>query len=198
MARNPYHFRYHDDALRGYSKLNLEQRGAYNTLLDLMYSEGGYIEECERRMAAEMGVSTRKYRSLRDQLIKAGKVYYPTAGFLSNRRVEEEIQRRTKRSVKAKESGAQGGRKKAENEALRATFSPQFAPAFDPRTDPRNSHELSENINEINEGLYQTSSSSRTKGNSSQNSQQEPQGVCGTSVASIDAFRKRQKSRSGY
>lgn len=163
MSKNPYHFRYHDDALRGYAKLTLEQRGAYTTLLDLMYSEHGFLEDNERLLAAEMMVSTRKYRSLRDALLKLGKLYVPHPGYLSNRRVDEEIERRTKRSMQAKENGKIGGQTKAENNAFRKRHSPQFDGDFRGRNDPRNSRELSENTNDFNKSGYQTSSSSRTR-----------------------------------
>ena len=119
MGKSPYHFRYHDDALRGYRKLTLEERGAYTTLLDLMYSEQDYLVENERILAAEMGVSTRKYRSLRDSLLRKGKIYYIDRGILSNRRFEHEMARRYERSVQAKLSGRTGGRKSGETRKLR-------------------------------------------------------------------------------
>lgn len=130
--RNLYHFRYHDDALRGYRELTLEERGAYTTILDLLYSDQEYLQDNERIIAAEMGVSTRKYRSLRDSLIRKGKIYFVSKGVLSNRRFEEEISERFKRSLSAQTQGKLGGRKKAENEKFR---------------------------NKINDGSYQTSSS---------------------------------------
>ena len=163
MSKNPYHFRYHDDALVGYKKLTLEQRGAYTTLLDLMYSEHGFLEDDERRLAAEMMVSTRKYRSLRDGLLKLGKLYVPHPGYLSNRRVDEEIERRTKRSMQAKANGRIGGQTKAENNAFRKRQSPQFDSELRGRKDPRNISELSEKSNDFNKTGYQTSSSSRTR-----------------------------------
>lgn len=119
MPKAPYHFRFHDDALRGYAKLDLEERGAYTTLLDLMYSDQGHIEDDERRLAAEMRISMRKYRALRDRLLAAGKLYVPVKGFLSNHRVELELQRRAERAAQARKNGEAGGRKKAENAKLR-------------------------------------------------------------------------------
>lgn len=119
MSRDPYHFRYHDDALRGYRKLSLEERGAYTTMLDLMYSDQEYLADNERIIAAEMGVSTRKYRSLRDSLMRKGKIYYVAEGIISNKRFEEEIQRREERRSSAQTRGKLGGRKKHENQKFR-------------------------------------------------------------------------------
>lgn len=126
MNKSPYHFRYHDDALRGYRKLSLEERGAYTTILDLMYSEQDYLVENERILAAEMGVSTRKYRSLRDSLLRKGKIYYVDRGILSNRRFEEEIARRHERSVQAKLNGRTGGRNSHEVKKKRSDFNKTF------------------------------------------------------------------------
>lgn len=126
MSREPYHFRYHDDALRGYRKLNLEERGAYTTLLDLMYSDMEFLTDNERIIAAEMGVSIRKYRSVRDSLILKGKIYYVDEGILSNRRFEDEVKKRYERKVSAQTRGKLGGRKKHENEKLRNKINEDF------------------------------------------------------------------------
>ena len=163
-SRHPYHFRFHDDALRGTFRLNLEQRGALITLLDLMYSAGGYLEECERRLAAEMGVSTRKYRSLRDQLIKCGKLFYICEGYLANHRVEEEIQRRTKRSIAAAENGRKGGHQKAENDAFRRRHSTGFSTDSEGRNIPRNTSENSDFLSKNNKGGWPTSGSPEPNG----------------------------------
>ena len=114
VDRMPYHKRYHDDALIGYRSLTLEQRGAYTTILDMLYSEGGFINDDERRIAAEMRISTRLWRSIRDQLVKAGKLYYPSPGKLSNRRFEDVMADYIKKSVQAKLNGRNGGRKSRE------------------------------------------------------------------------------------
>jgi len=175
MSRSPYHFRFHDDALRGYAKLSLEQRGAYTTLLDLMYSYQEYLEEDERRLAAELGVSMRKYRTLRDQLIRAGKLYYAAPGMLSNRRFEKEIARKYERSEKARLAGRTGGRKKAENRDFR---------------------------NEINESSKLNPSSSINQNKNNNGGASLTKGDCGTGDGEHDhlpshivQFRKRQRMR---
>ena len=48
MSSNPWHKRYHSDALNGYMGLSLEERGAYTTLLDLMYQSGEPVIDNER------------------------------------------------------------------------------------------------------------------------------------------------------
>ena len=118
--RNPFHQRYHDDWLSGCRNLTLEERGVYNTLVDLMYSGSNTIIDDDRRLAAEMGISARKYRSVRDSLLRKGKIYYYSEGRLSNRRFEEEITKREARSAAAQEAGRKGGMAKAKNTQIRS------------------------------------------------------------------------------
>ena len=165
-GKNHYHFRYHDDALRGYRMLSLEERGAYTTILDLLYSNGDYLQDNERILAAEMGVSTRKYRSLRDALMKKGKIYFVATGLISNRRFEEEIGRREQRAVQAKLGGRIGGRNKAENDKIR---------------------------NEINADVYPNSSSSIFQNkNPSESSVCNGR----SSVESLADFQRRNRARN--
>ena len=116
MSALPYHKRYHGDALTGFMSLTLEERGAYQTLLDMMYDRGGPLIDNERLLAGYMGCSTRKWRSLRSSLIEKGKIHITAEGQIGNDRAEKEIEKTTKTSRKLSESGAKGGRTRAENE----------------------------------------------------------------------------------
>lgn len=113
----PYHRRYHQDALQGYRKLDLEQRGAYSTILDLIYDEGGPIDYNERWLAGELNCTVGKARKLISQLIELRKIYLTAAGKISNHRCEQEIENSIKiskncaKSVKFREEKR---RKKAE------------------------------------------------------------------------------------
>jgi uncharacterized protein YdaU (DUF1376 family) len=114
MSARPFHKRYHSDALAGFMALTLEERGAYQTLLDLMYDRGGPIADNERLLAGYMGVSLRKWKSLRDDLIGKGKIHLTDEGLLSNSRVEKELENDVKTSRKHAENGLKGARKKHE------------------------------------------------------------------------------------
>lgn len=116
MSVTPYHKRYHSDALAGFMSLSLEERGAYQTLLDLMYDRGGPILDNERLLAGYMGVSLRKWKTLRESLIEKGKIYVTDDGLLSNSRVEKELENYAKTSRKRAENGLKGARKKIENQ----------------------------------------------------------------------------------
>ncbi|MBB3947070.1 uncharacterized protein YdaU (DUF1376 family) [Rhizobium skierniewicense] len=102
----PYHRRYHGDALQGYRKLTLEQRGAYTTILDLIYDEAGPIERNERWLAGELNCSLRKAKALLDELIALRKIFITAGGKLSNHRAETEIQNSLNISRKRAENGS--------------------------------------------------------------------------------------------
>lgn len=114
MSAQPWHRRFHSDALAGMLSLTLEERGAYQTVLDLIYDRGGPIADNERLLAGYMNVSLRKWRTLRASLINKGKISADD-GVLTNRRAEKEIENGVKTARKLAENGAKGGRKKAEN-----------------------------------------------------------------------------------
>lgn len=115
MSARPYHKRYHSDALAGFMALSLEERGAYQTLLDMMYDRQGALVDNERLLAGYMGVSIRKWKSLRETLIAKGKIHLTQDGLISNSRVEKELENDAKTTRKLAENGSKGGRKKYEN-----------------------------------------------------------------------------------
>lgn len=102
----PYHRRYHGDALVGYRKLTLEQRGAYQTIQDLIYDEGGPIEFNERWLAGELNCSLRKAKALLAELLELRKIYVTRDGKISNHRAEQEIGNALKISRKRAENGS--------------------------------------------------------------------------------------------
>jgi uncharacterized protein YdaU (DUF1376 family) len=99
----PYHRRYHQDALQGYRKLSLEERGAYTTILDLIYDEGGPIENNERWLAGELNCSLRKAKVLLESLLTMKKLFINVQGKISNRRAEAELENSLKISRKRAE-----------------------------------------------------------------------------------------------
>jgi uncharacterized protein YdaU (DUF1376 family) len=110
VSARPYHKRYHSDALAGFMSLSLEERGAYQTLLDLIYDRGGPIPDHERLLAGYMGCSVRKWRTLRDVLIAKRKITINSNGEISNSRAEKELENDAKTSRKLAENGLKGAR----------------------------------------------------------------------------------------
>lgn len=96
--------------------LSLEERGAYQTILDLIYDHGGPIADDERLLSAHMRCSMRKWRAIRGELLTKCKIRINRDGLLTNGRAEKELENSAKTSRTLAESGAKGGRTRAENE----------------------------------------------------------------------------------
>lgn len=111
----PYHRRYHQDALQGYRVLTLEQRGAYTTILDLIYDHGGPIDNNERWLAGELNCSLRKARALIAELVEARKLYITGRGQISNHRAEAELENALKISRTRAENASKREGKISEN-----------------------------------------------------------------------------------
>lgn len=79
-----------DAALTGMAVLSLEERGAYNTILDLIYSREGNLPDDERTIIRWMGGNVRTWRRIRRRLIDLGKLYVH-GGMLHNGRSDKEI-----------------------------------------------------------------------------------------------------------
>lgn len=77
-------------ALVGMSSLTLEERGAYNTILDLIYCHDGALEDDERGVSHMMQVERRVWRRLRLRLLSLGKLYVQD-GKIRNKRADTEV-----------------------------------------------------------------------------------------------------------
>lgn len=117
MSRMDWHPRYHGAALEGMRRLSLEERGAYTTLLDLMYERAGGVPDDERFISGWLGCSTRLWRSIRERLISAGKIRIE-GDLIVNDRAAEELRSQSVRSRKRAESGAKGGRTQNETKPV--------------------------------------------------------------------------------
>lgn len=108
MSSRPWFKCYPSDWLRGTRKLDPYQRGVYWDLCCLIYEAGGPIEDDETEIASELRITKRKWRAVRDALIKAGKLHV-VGGRLSNKRAEKVINscqnERKNRSEAAKKRG---------------------------------------------------------------------------------------------
>jgi uncharacterized protein YdaU (DUF1376 family) len=108
---NPWHKRYHSDALTGYRGLTLEQRGAYTTILDLLYDAGqDALPSSERWMAGQLDISVRKWRVIRDELAALGKLVVLPDGRITNNRYLRELGKKNALSDKRADAGAKGGK----------------------------------------------------------------------------------------
>ena len=104
---------YPDDWLAGTTELSLEEEGAYIRVCALIYSKNQPIPDNERWLAGACRVSLRKWTTLRQSLLDAGKITIED-GLIHQHRCEYELEKAAKRARKCAENGAKGGRKSAE------------------------------------------------------------------------------------
>lgn len=102
--------------LMGTMSLSFEQKGAYSIVLDLIYEKSGPIPDNDGWIAGVMGLSARKWRVLKNDLIEAGKISIEN-GHIWNVRAAEELEDRAKLSRKRADIGAKGGRTVSERSA---------------------------------------------------------------------------------
>jgi|HubBroStandDraft_3_1064219.scaffolds.fasta_scaffold00290_19 uncharacterized protein YdaU (DUF1376 family) len=78
-------------ALVGMANLTLEERGAYNTILDLLYCHDGSLVDDPQDIAKLMRVDIRTWKRLRIKLLETKKLYLSTDGRLHNERTDAEL-----------------------------------------------------------------------------------------------------------
>ena len=93
-----------DAALAGMAELTLEERGAYNTVLDLIYSQEGKLKDDDRYISGWLRCDIRVWRRIRRRLVELGKLYL-YAGCLHNKRADRELDAAQHRVLSAAEAG---------------------------------------------------------------------------------------------
>jgi len=114
MSARPWYKRFPGDFISGTALLTFEQKAAYSFLLDLMYLRGGPVPDQPQEISRIMGVSVRKWKGLRADLLVAGKIY-EFEGRLSNERVDRELPKNIAEGDVFVKSGRKGGEKRAES-----------------------------------------------------------------------------------
>lgn len=110
----PWYRRFPDNFIAGTVGLTLEEKGAYSLVLDLMYVRGGPVPDEPRYIAGVCNCSVRKWNAIRLRLLTLGKIHV-VDGYLTNDRVEKEIENSLKDAQERAENGSKGGNKTAEN-----------------------------------------------------------------------------------
>jgi len=77
-------------ALIGMMGLTLEERGAYNTILDLIYCRDGHLVDDPAEIVPWLGRDPRTWKAIRLRLLNKGKLYVDN-GCLHNERAAKEI-----------------------------------------------------------------------------------------------------------
>lgn len=110
----PWYKRNPADWLGATRELTLEERGAYNDLLELMYLRDRPIPDDPRFIAGQLGISPRKWGVIRQALIDADKVIL-RGDYISNDRFERDRNQSEKFKEAAVTWGHLGGKKRAAN-----------------------------------------------------------------------------------
>ena len=109
-AGRPWYQRNPSDFIVGTIGWDLELRGAYSLLIDMLNERDRPIPDDARFVAGCLNVTTRKWGQLRQRLIDTGKIIVLDDGCLSNPRFERERAQRHNEHEQAVENGRRGGR----------------------------------------------------------------------------------------
>lgn len=99
----PYYRRFPRDFIEGTIGMPFELKTTYAFVLDLIYMQGGELPDDARYIAGLLGVSVRKWKSLRQGLIDADKLVV-SGDFLTNHRAVSELESLAKLSRKQSEN----------------------------------------------------------------------------------------------
>jgi uncharacterized protein YdaU (DUF1376 family) len=97
-------------ALTGMASLTLEERGAYNTVLDLIYAHGGAVDDNDRFLAGWCRVDVRVWKRIRERLI-AEKKLYVNGSTLRNARADWVIDAALHKGLQARDAALSKGPK---------------------------------------------------------------------------------------
>lgn len=102
-------------ALEGMTELTLEEGGAYNIVIDLLYARDGDLPVDDAFFAKALRCRPQVWRRVRDSLITKGKLHYKTDGKLTANRVETELQSAAKLIANMSHLGEVSAQKRNKN-----------------------------------------------------------------------------------
>lgn len=114
--KNQWYKHYPLDFYHGTEDLSIEEIGAYQLMLNLIYARQGPVADNDKFIAGHMRVSTRKWRAFRKRLLETGKLFLED-GKLMNLRAQTELENCAKAARRQREHGAKGARTRDENRA---------------------------------------------------------------------------------
>lgn len=139
-------------ALNGMMELSLEERGAYNTVLDLIYSRDGNLPDDDRFIAGWLMVDVRVWKRIKKTLFDRKKLF-SEAGLIRNSRADVEVLAALSRVGSAREAGLISAASKAaksndevgKNNSLTSTDVPTGVPTTVP-TNHNHNHKEEESL----------------------------------------------------
>lgn len=114
----PWYKRSATDFILGTIGMDLETRGAYSLIIDMLNDRDRPLPDDARFLAGFLGVSVRKWAVIRTTLLAdPSKLYVNADGNLTNPRFEREREEREAEHQRSVEAGRKGGKKSAEQRA---------------------------------------------------------------------------------
>jgi uncharacterized protein YdaU (DUF1376 family) len=135
-----YYRRYPDAALAGMVMLTLEETGAYNIIIDMLYSRDGRLPDDDSMLCTALHCHGNKWHALKRRLIAKGKIWLAD-GFIKAKCVDAVI-----------EKAASASKRQRERVAKRWAEPAGKASETSEKTS-RNASEIVKNVNENNEPL---------------------------------------------
>lgn len=99
----PYYKAYPRDFIEGSIGMNLELKGTYRLVLDLIYMQGGQLPDDANYISGMLGCSIRLWKKNRELLLSSGKIYVEN-GVISNFRADSELESLAKLQTKQSEN----------------------------------------------------------------------------------------------
>lgn len=112
MGQIKWYKRDPERALKGMFGLNLEERGAYNTVLDLIYLRDGNLPDDDRFIAGYLGVDVRVWRRIKTRLIGLDKLFVKD-GLLRDEVADAVVDEALRRVGAARDAGNASAAKRA-------------------------------------------------------------------------------------
>lgn len=116
MGRRPWYKRFPSNWLGGVIMLTAEERGVYDTLLELMYDRWATIRHEPKELARICGTSLRRFNVIFDKLVQLKKVTL-VDGMISNERFEIQRGEEGNEAETFAENGRKSGKKRRDKSA---------------------------------------------------------------------------------
>ncbi|MEH6836041.1 DUF1376 domain-containing protein [Falsihalocynthiibacter arcticus] len=131
MNALPYYKRFPRDFLEGTVGMPFEEKGAYGIVIDLIYLQDGSLADDSGYISGHLGMSVRKWNSIRERLINRGKLQV-NDGIISTKR-SDNLMLETR---KLRDKNAENGAKSHENNILEGANADKARDKPEPESEP--------------------------------------------------------------
>jgi len=106
-----------NDALEGMAELTIEERGAYITVLNLIYTHDGAVDDDPRLIAGWLRSDVRVWNRIRTKLLERKKLYV-VGNSLRNERADREVDDALHRIATAAQAGLKSAASRADEKRI--------------------------------------------------------------------------------